>query len=75
MREACLCGRHRSSFFFLQQSNCFVFCLYNTFHVTGLRSADRALNLCIGVAMCFTLFNVGRGVHQLANGYGRKEGF
>ncbi|PXF49169.1 hypothetical protein BWQ96_00958 [Gracilariopsis chorda] len=37
--------------------------------------ADRILNLAIGVGMCVVMFNVSRGVHQLANGYGRKEGF
>ncbi|CAN8062400.1 unnamed protein product [Agarophyton chilense] len=37
--------------------------------------ADRMLNLAVGIGMCFVLFNTARGVHQLANGYGRKEGF
>ncbi|KAI0557625.1 hypothetical protein FGB62_281g026 [Gracilaria domingensis] len=37
--------------------------------------ADRILNLAIGVGMCIIVFNTARGVHQLAHGYGRKEGF
>ena len=33
------------------------------------------VNLAIGVGMCFVLLNVGKGVHELAYGYNRKEGF
>lgn len=37
--------------------------------------ADKIVNLAMGLAVGLALFNSARGVHQLANGYGKKEGF
>jgi hypothetical protein len=43
--------------------------------VAVLFSADKIVNLCILGIVAATMVNVGMGVHQLANGYGKKEGF
>jgi hypothetical protein len=37
--------------------------------------ADRAVNLAIGCFTAYLMLNVGAGVHKMANGYGKKEGF
>lgn len=37
--------------------------------------ADKAVNLAMGCLTAFLMVNVGMGVHKLANGYGKKEGF
>jgi hypothetical protein len=37
--------------------------------------ADRVVNLAMGCAVLFALANAGVGIHKMANGYGKKEGF
>lgn len=37
--------------------------------------ADRVINLAMGLATVCAMGQVGVGVHKMANGYGRKEGF
>ncbi len=37
--------------------------------------ADKAVNIAMGLGVAFLLVTTGSGVHQLANGYGKKEGF
>lgn len=37
--------------------------------------ADRVINLGMGCLTLFLMGNVGLGVHKMANGYGKKEGF
>lgn len=36
---------------------------------------DKIVNLGIGIAITFSVCNAFYGVHQLANDYGKKEGF
>lgn len=37
--------------------------------------ADKFINLGMGLGVLFLMGNVGMGVHKLANGYGKKDGF
>lgn len=39
------------------------------------RSMDRVVNLAIGVGMTVCVVTAGRGIHMMANGYGKKDGF
>lgn len=37
--------------------------------------ADKIVNVGLGLSLAFIMANAGYGIHQLANDYGKKEGF